>query len=71
MLETFNQMLKYETLPSSFTILERGLPDPYLIDKGWVNDPSEWPDLCFVNIYCYLVDSPGSFTGENSRHTRL
>lgn len=31
---------------------------PYLI-KEWTNDPTEWPEVSFPDIFCYLVESPG------------
>ena len=31
---------------------------PYLL-KDWRNNPTEWPDVTFPDIFCYLVESPG------------
>ena len=38
------------------------LLDPYLMQIGWQNDPSLWPDLTFCNIYQYLINMPGMFS---------
>ena len=29
------------------------LPDPYFMQDGRQNDPSQWPDLTFGDIYRY------------------
>jgi hypothetical protein len=41
------------------------LPDPYELSTGWLDDLSVWPDLQFGDIYCYLIETPGTFTKEN------
>lgn len=35
-----------------------------LADDAWVNDPTEWPNLEWSEIYNYLVNSLGIFTRE-------
>ena len=37
------------------------LPDPYFMQDGWKNDPSQWPDLTFGDIYIYRINTPGMF----------
>ena len=36
------------------------LPDPYTL-PNWINNPSEWPDLSFGDIYIYLIETPSQF----------
>ncbi|KAK2191282.1 hypothetical protein NP493_56g06003 [Ridgeia piscesae] len=43
------------------------LLDPYLMQIGWQNDPSLWPDLTFCNIYQYLINMPGMFSRESMK----
>ena len=39
------------------------LPGPYFMHDGWLNDPSQWPDLeTFGDIYHYLINTPGMFS---------
>ena len=34
--------------------------DPYQLgSESWVDDPSQWPEVEFPNIYVYLIDTPG------------
>ncbi|XP_046363567.1 uncharacterized protein LOC124140196 [Haliotis rufescens] len=42
------------------------LPDPYFLD-GWLDDPSQWPDISFTDIYFFLIDAPGQFTHDSLR----
>ena len=42
------------------------LPDPYVLNTGWVDDSSVYGlHLQFGDIYCYLIDTPGKFTKES------
>ena len=35
------------------------LPYPYFMQDVWQNDPSQWPDPTFGDIYHYLINTPG------------
>ena len=41
------------------------LPDPYSLKNGWKDDPSLWPEIDYIDIWEYLIESPGSFTRES------
>ncbi|KAH3822281.1 uncharacterized protein LOC127881093 [Dreissena polymorpha] len=41
------------------------LPDPYSLKNGWKDDPSLWPEFDYIDIWEYLIESPGSFTRES------
>lgn len=45
------------------------LPDPYALNDGWFNttDPSKLPPVQYLDIYNYLVNTPGPCTGEALR----
>ena len=33
---------------------------PYKLPEGlFKNDPTSWPDVCWGDVYVYLVESPG------------
>ena len=35
---------------------------PYKLPAGsWVQDPTQWPDLTFGDLYQYLINSPGKY----------
>ena len=40
--------------------------DPYLPSNGatFVDDMSKWPAVEFGNIFCYYIERPGIYTGE-------
>lgn len=31
---------------------------PYVL-KDWANDPTQWPEVSFPDIFCYLIEAPG------------
>ena len=35
------------------------LPDPYFMQYGYQNDPSQCPGITFGDIYHYLINTPG------------
>ena len=36
---------------------------PYKLNgDSWFNDPKEWPELQFHDLYVYLIKSPSKFT---------
>ena len=38
---------------------------PFDMDDGaWLNDPTEWPDLQYADIYNYLIESPNKYQFE-------
>ena len=39
---------------------------PYEIPKNdLVDDMKLWPSVTFPDVYCYLIETPGDFTGES------
>jgi hypothetical protein len=40
------------------------LPDPYVLNTDWVDDPSVWAALQFSDIYFYLIETPGQFAKQ-------
>lgn len=38
------------------------LSDPYTLKNDWKDDPSLWPEIDYIDIWAYLIKSPGSFT---------
>ena len=32
---------------------------PYVMKDCWVEDPTQWPPVAYVDIYNYLIESPG------------
>ena len=35
---------------------------PYLLpSRTWRNDPSEWPDIDYGDVYAYLIETPGNW----------
>ena len=47
------------------------LDDPYFINSNkWFEDLTLtlWPDLLYGDIYNYLIQSPGDYTGEFLKH---
>lgn len=46
--------------------------DPYeILDTKWIDDPKKWPSLEFPQVYTYLIDSPGIFTKESLKLTKV
>ncbi|XP_071106878.1 uncharacterized protein [Haliotis cracherodii] len=41
--------------------------EPYIINKYWIDDVSQWPNLQYGHLYTYLIDSPGPFTRKSLR----
>ena len=36
---------------------------PFSINNGaWLNDPSEWPNIQYGDVYNYLIESPSEYT---------
>ena len=48
-----------------FVSSDKVLPDPYLLHCEWSNDPVNWPDLTFGDIYNYLIDRQSVYTKES------
>jgi hypothetical protein len=41
---------------------------PYRLPANvWENDPTEWPDVQFGDIYMYLIETPGNEYDHNSQ----
>ena len=41
------------------------LPDPHDLNIGWIDDPTEWPDVSFGDVYQYLIETPGRYTNTS------
>ena len=41
------------------------LPDPYGIVENWKSDAKLIPDVCWGDMYNYLINSPSEFTHDN------
>ena len=41
------------------------LPDPNVLDAGWKEEVHHLPDLCFADIFNYLINTPSEYTKEN------
>ena len=41
------------------------LPDPDVLDVGWKEEVHCLPDLCFTDIFNYLINIPSDYTKEN------
>ena len=67
-MSSYFNLLSYITQKRHLTKLnidECTLQDPYTIEESlWSEDMSKWPDLQFVDIYTYLVDTEGCYTKE-------
>ena len=45
---------------------EKRLPDPFTIkDNNWSDDISMLPDMTYIDLFQYLVNTPSPFTMEN------
>ena len=38
------------------------LPHPNVLDVGWKEEVHYLPDLCFVDIFNYLINTPSNYT---------
>jgi len=48
------------------------LLDPYrLRSDAWIDDATLWSPFESPNIYCYLIDTPGEFTREKLKDSRV
>ena len=41
------------------------LPDPNVLDVRWKEEVHHLPDLCFADIFNYLINIPSKYTKEN------
>ena len=41
------------------------LPDPSVLDVGWKGEVRRLPDLCFADIFNYLINTPSDYIKEN------
>ncbi len=42
-------------------IKELGNVCPYsLPEEQWVNDPTQWPEVTYPDIFSYLIETPGN-----------
>ena len=41
------------------------LPDPNVLDIGWKEEVHHLPDLCFADIFNYLINTPSGYNKEN------
>ena len=39
--------------------------DPSVLDVGWKGEVPRLPDLCFADIFNYLINTPSDYTKEN------
>ena len=46
------------------------LPDPSVLDVGWKGEVRRLPDLCFADIFNYLINTPSDYTEENLKAYR-
>lgn len=44
-------------------------PDPYTI-SAWINDPKQWPNVRFGDIYIYVVNTRGPYSVEAMKSYR-
>ncbi|XP_046544227.1 uncharacterized protein LOC124254350 [Haliotis rubra] len=44
--------------------------DPYVINKRWSDDVTQWPDLQYGDLYTYLIETPGPYTRTSLRSFR-
>lgn len=44
---------------------------PYKQPRGtWSNDPTQWPEMEYGDLYTYLIDTPGVFTRESMKNKK-
>ena len=41
------------------------LPDPNVLDVGWKEEVHNLPDLCFADIFNYLINTSSDYTKKN------
>ena len=46
------------------------LPDPNVLDIGWKEEVHHLPDLCFADIFNYLINTPSGYNKENLKASR-
>jgi len=48
------------------TVLGVKIADPYGVsDDLWIDDPTQWPDVEFGDVYNYLINTKGRYTKES------
>ena len=41
------------------------LPDPYSLSEGWKSDVTLMPDITWIDVYNYLINTPSTFSKES------